>query len=143
MTLLTNELMTLNIGPQHPSTHGGLHVEAVLDGEIVTEAIVHLGYVHRSVEKIAESKTYTQFIPYTSRLDYLASHLPTMGYVQAVEKLMGIEVPERAEYIRVIMAELSRIAFPLPFYRQSGHRSGCYYRLDLLFPGSRANNGYV
>jgi NADH-quinone oxidoreductase subunit D len=110
MTLLTNELMTLNIGPQHPSTHGGLHVEAVLDGEIVTEAIVHLGYVHRSVEKIAESKTYTQFIPYASRLDYLASHLPTMGYVQAVEKLMGIEVPERAEYIRVIMAELSRIA---------------------------------
>jgi NADH-quinone oxidoreductase subunit D len=115
MTLINNELMTLNIGPQHPSTHGGLHVETVLDGEKIHDAIVHLGYVHRSVEKIAESKTYTQFIPYASRLDYLASHLPTMGYVQAVEKLMGIEVPERAEYIRVIMAELSRIASHLLF----------------------------
>lgn len=113
--MLSSELMTINIGPQHPSTHGGLHVEAVLDGEKVTDARVHLGYVHRSVEKIAESKTYTQFIPYTSRLDYLASHLPTLGYVQAVEKLMGIEVPERAEYIRVIMAELSRIASHLLF----------------------------
>lgn len=101
---------TINIGPQHPSTHGGLHVEALMDGETVVDAIVHLGYVHRSVEKIAESKTYTQFIPYTSRLDYLASHLPTLGYVQAVEKLTGVEVPERTEYIRVILAELSRIA---------------------------------
>jgi len=101
---------TINIGPQHPSTHGGLHVEALMDGETVVDAIVHLGYVHRSVEKIAESKTYTQFIPYASRLDYLASHLPTLGYVQAVEKLTGVEVPERTEYIRVILAELSRIA---------------------------------
>lgn len=101
---------TINIGPQHPSTHGGLHVEALMDGETVVDAIVHLGYVHRSVEKIAESRTYTQFIPYASRLDYLASHLPTLGYVQAVEKLTGVEVPERTEYIRVILAELSRIA---------------------------------
>lgn len=107
--MLQTEQLTINIGPQHPSTHGGLHVEAVLDGEIVVDSIVHLGYVHRSVEKIAESRTYAQFIPYTSRLDYLASHLPTLGYVQAVEKLAGIEVSERAEYIRVIMAELSRI----------------------------------
>jgi len=81
-----------------------------MDGETVVDAIVHLGYVHRSVEKIAESRTYTQFIPYASRLDYLASHLPTLGYVQAVEKLTGVEVPERTEYIRVILAELSRIA---------------------------------
>lgn len=113
--MFTTEPYTINIGPQHPSTHGGLHVEAVLDGEVVQDAIVHLGYVHRSVEKIAESRTYTQFIPYASRLDYLASHLPTLGYVQAVEKLMGITVPERAEYIRVIMAELSRIASHMVF----------------------------
>lgn len=113
--MLQTEQLTINIGPQHPSTHGGLHVEAVLDGEMVVDSIVHLGYVHRSVEKIAESRTYAQFIPYTSRLDYLASHLPTLGYVQAVEKLAGIEVPERAEYIRVIMAELSRIASHLLF----------------------------
>lgn len=113
--MFTSDQYTINIGPQHPSTHGGLHVEALMDGEIVRDAIVHLGYVHRSVEKIAESRTYTQFLPYTSRLDYLATHLPTLGYVQAVEKLLGVEVPERAEYIRVIMAELSRIASHMIF----------------------------
>ena len=108
--MLQTEQLTINIGPQHPSAHGGLHVEAVLDGERVTDAIVHLGYVHRSVEKIAENRTYAQYVPYTARLDYLATHLSVMGYVQAVEKLADIEVPERAEYIRVIMGELSRIA---------------------------------
>lgn len=113
--MLLSEKYTVNIGPQHPSTHGGLHVEALMDGEIVADVIVHLGYVHRSVEKIAESRTYAQFVPYTSRLDYLASHLPTLGYCQAVEKLLGLQVPERAEYIRVIMAELSRIASHLVF----------------------------
>ncbi len=113
--MFDTDLYTINIGPQHPSTHGGLHVEAVMDGEIVRDAIVHLGYVHRSVEKIAEARTYTQFIPYASRLDYLATHLPTMGYVQAVEKLIGVEIPERAEYLRVIFGELSRIASHMLF----------------------------
>ena len=108
--MLDTDKYTVNVGPVHPSTHGGLHVEAVMDGEIVEDVIVHLGYVHRSVEKIAESKTYYQFVPYTARLDYLATNLPVMGYCQAVEKLTGIPVPERAEYIRIIMAELSRIA---------------------------------
>lgn len=108
--MLQTDKYTVNIGPQHPSTHGGLHVEAIMDGEIVSDLIVHLGYVHRSVEKIAESKTYQQFVPYTARLDYLATNLPVLGYCQTVEKMLGIEVPERAEYIRVIMAELSRIA---------------------------------
>jgi NADH-quinone oxidoreductase subunit D len=113
--LLQTEQYTINIGPQHPSTHGGLHVEAVMDGEHIVDSIVHLGYVHRSVEKIAESRTYPQFVPYTSRLDYLASHLPTLGYCQTVEKMLGVTVPERAEYIRVIMAEFSRIASHLLF----------------------------
>ena len=113
--MINTDQYTLNIGPQHPSTHGGLHVEALMDGEIVVDAIVHLGYVHRSVEKIAESRTYTQFIPYASRLDYLATHLPTLGYVQAVEKLTGAEVPERTEYIRIILGELSRIASHMLF----------------------------
>ncbi|MDI9467271.1 MAG: NADH-quinone oxidoreductase subunit D [Bacillota bacterium] len=108
--MLQTEQLTINIGPQHPSAHGGLHVEAVLDGEIVVDAIPHLGYVHRSVEKIAESRTYAHYVPYTARFDYLATHLSVMGYVQTVEKLAGIEIPERAEYIRVIMGELSRIA---------------------------------
>lgn len=112
---VSTDLLTVNIGPQHPSTHGGLHVEAVMDGEIVVDAVVHLGYVHRSVEKIAESRTFAQFVPYASRLDYLASNLPTMGYVQAVEKLLGIQIPERAEYIRIIMSELSRIASHMLF----------------------------
>jgi len=113
--MLMTEQFTVNIGPQHPSTHGGLHVEAVMDGEFIVDSMVHLGYVHRSMEKIAESRTYPQFVPYTSRLDYLASHLPTLGYCQAVEKMLGVEVPERAEYIRVIMAEFSRIASHLLF----------------------------
>lgn len=108
--MLQTDHITVNIGPQHPSTHGGLHVEAVFDGEIIVDSKVHLGYVHRSVEKIAESKTYAQFVPYASRLDYLASQLPTLAYCQAVEKMIGAEIPERAEYIRVIMGELSRIA---------------------------------
>ncbi len=113
--MIKTEPYTINIGPQHPSAHGGLRAETIMDGEDVLDVIVHLGYVHRSVEKIAESRTYAQFVPYTSRLDYLASHLPTLGYVQAVEKLLGITVPERAEYIRVIVAELSRIASHLIF----------------------------
>ncbi|MDD2586754.1 MAG: NADH-quinone oxidoreductase subunit D [Syntrophomonadaceae bacterium] len=108
--MLETDKYAVNIGPQHPSTHGGLHVEAIMDGEIVSDLIVHLGYVHRSVEKIAESKTYQQYVPYTARLDYLASNLPVLGYCQAVEKMIGVEVPERAQYIRIIMAELSRIA---------------------------------
>jgi NADH-quinone oxidoreductase subunit D len=108
--MLQTEQFIVNIGPQHPSTHGGMHVEATMDGEIIADAIVHLGYVHRSVEKIAEMRTYNQFVPYASRLDYVASNLPTMGYCQAVEKMLHVEVPERAEYIRIIMGELSRIA---------------------------------
>ena len=108
--MLESDIYTINVGPIHPSTHGGLHAEAIMDGEIIRDVVVHLGYVHRSVEKIAEGKTYQQFVPYTARLDYLATNLPVLGYCQAVEKLLGLEVPERAEYIRVIMAELSRIA---------------------------------
>lgn len=105
-----SDIYSLNVGPVHPSTHGGLHAEAIMNGEIIQDVIVHLGYVHRSVEKIAESRTYQQYVPYTARLDYLASNLPVLGYCQAVEKLLEIKVPERAEYIRIIMAELSRIA---------------------------------
>lgn len=113
--MLATEQYTINIGPQHPSTHGGMHLETIMDGEEVVDVVVHLGYVHRSVEKIAESRTYTQFIPYAARLDYMATHLPVWGYVQAVEKLAGLEVPERAQYIRVIMGELSRIASHMMF----------------------------
>ena len=109
MALKTDEL-TLNMGPQHPSTHGVLRLEVVLDGEVVVEVKPHLGYLHRCFEKHCEAMTYPQVIPYTDRMDYLASMYNNFGYVTAVEKLMGIEVPERVQYIRVIMGELQRIA---------------------------------
>ncbi len=100
----------LNLGPQHPSTHGVYQAVLTINGEYVSEAENVIGYLHRGIEKMCESRTYTKIIPYTSRLDYLASMLNNHGYVGAVEKLMGVEVPERAEYIRVIMCELQRIA---------------------------------
>ncbi len=107
--LKTDELV-LNMGPQHPSTHGVLRLELVLDGEIVVKVIPQMGYLHRCFEKHAENMTYPQVVPYTDRMDYLAGMNNNHGYVLAVERLMGIEVPEKVEYIRVIMAELQRIA---------------------------------
>jgi len=107
---LKTESMTLNMGPQHPSTHGVLRLELELEGELVLNVIPHLGYLHRCFEKHAEAMQYNQVVPYTDRLDYLASIGNNLGYAITVEKLLGIEVPERVEYIRVIMAELQRIA---------------------------------
>ena len=104
------ELLTVNMGSQHPSTHGVLYLELVLDGEIVVSCKPHLGYLHRSIEKIAENRTYTQFIPFTDRLDYLASMNNNLGFCLAVEKLLNIAVTPRAQYLRVIIAELNRVA---------------------------------
>lgn len=104
------EEMVLNMGPQHPSTHGVLRLEITLDGELITKVTPHIGYLHRCFEKHAEAMTYPQVIPYTDRMDYLASMYNEIGYVIGVEKLLKIEVPERVEYIRVIMGELQRIA---------------------------------
>lgn len=98
------------MGPQHPSTHGVLRLELKLSGETVVECVTHIGYLHRGMEKIAENRTYTQFIPFTDRLDYIASMGNNLGYVLAVEKLMKAEVSDRAKYIRVIIAELQRVA---------------------------------
>ncbi|HKI78559.1 MAG TPA: NADH-quinone oxidoreductase subunit D [Ignavibacteriaceae bacterium] len=109
MALKTEE-MILNMGPQHPSTHGVLRLELQLEGELIVNIIPHIGYLHRCFEKHAEAMTYPQVIPYTDRMDYLASMYNEFGYALAVEKLAGIEVPERVEYIRVIMGELQRIA---------------------------------
>ncbi len=107
---MKTEMMTLNMGPQHPSTHGVLRLELEIEGELVNKVIPHLGYLHRCFEKHCEALTYPQIIPYVDRMDYLASMNNEFGYVVTVEKLLGIEVPERVEYIRVIMAELQRIA---------------------------------
>ena len=106
------EKMVLNLGPSHPSTHGVLRVVLELDGEIITKAMPDVGYLHRGDEKIAENMTYTQFIPYTDRLDYLAPLANNVAYALAVEKLMGIDaqLPPRCQYIRVVCCELARIS---------------------------------
>ena len=109
MTLKT-EPFVLNIGPVHPSTHGVFRMRATLDGEVIIELEPVFGYLHRGIEKLAEERTYSGVIPLTDRLDYLASMSNNLAYVLAVEKLAGIAVPERAEYLRVIMAELQRLA---------------------------------
>ena len=103
-------LMTINMGPQHPATHGVLRVVLELDGEVIVGSTPHLGHLHRGMEKLAESKTYHQAIPLTDRLDYTNAMGNNLAYVLAVEKLLGMEVPKRAQYIRVMMAELQRIA---------------------------------
>jgi NADH-quinone oxidoreductase subunit D len=110
MSIDKTEALVLNMGPQHPSMHGLFRMVVHLEGETITNIDPKIGYLHRGIEKLAESRTYSQFIPYTDRLDYLASPHNNWGYVQTVEKLMGVEVPERAEYLRVIFGELARIA---------------------------------
>jgi NADH-quinone oxidoreductase subunit D len=107
---LKTEPFVLNLGPVHPSTHGVFRMRATLDGEVVVDIEPVFGYLHRGIEKLTEQRTYTGIIPLTDRLDYIASMSNNLAYVLAVEKLAGIKVPERAEYIRVIMAELQRIA---------------------------------
>jgi NADH-quinone oxidoreductase subunit D len=104
------EEMILNMGPQHPSTHGVLRLELETDGEIVMRIVPHIGYLHRCFEKHAENVDYPGVIPYADRMDYVASMNNSLGYALAVEKLMGIQVNERVNTIRVIVAELNRIA---------------------------------
>ncbi len=107
--LITQEF-SLNLGPQHPSTHGVYRVILTLDGEKIVHAENVIGYLHRGIEKLAETLTYPQFAPYTDRLDYLAGVLNNIAYAQTIEKHMQIVVPERAQYLRVLFGELSRIA---------------------------------
>jgi len=106
----TAKTMVLNMGPQHPSTHGVLRVVLELDGEKVVKALPEIGYLHTGIEKSCEAKTYSQAITLTDRLDYLAPLSNNLGYCLAVEKLLGLEVPKRAQYIRVLLTELTRIA---------------------------------
>jgi NADH dehydrogenase I D subunit len=103
-------LITLNMGPQHPSTHGVLRVILKLDGEVIVDCDPIIGYLHRGVEKLGESHRYAQIIPWTDRTDYVAAPLNNLGCALTIEKLCGVEAPERAQYWRVIMSELSRIA---------------------------------
>lgn len=104
------DLLTINMGPQHPSTHGVFRMVLTLDGETVVGCRPVMGYLHRSVEKLSESRTYLQDVIFTDRLDYLAPMTTNLPFAIAIERMAGIEVPERAEYIRVIMCELQRFA---------------------------------
>jgi len=102
--------MEINLGPQHPSTHGVLRVKLKLDGETIIEADPVIGYLHRGCEKLGENRTYVQTAIYTDRMDYIAAINENLVYIEAVERLMGVQAPPRAQYMRVILAELQRIA---------------------------------
>jgi NADH-quinone oxidoreductase subunit D len=108
---LRSEEMIINVGPQHPSTHGVLRLEVISDGEVIKDVVPHIGYLHRCFEKHAESLPYNQVIPFVDRMDYVASMNSEHAYVMGVEKMLGItDIPKRTEYIRVLVAELNRIA---------------------------------
>ena len=109
---LRSEEMIINLGPQHPSTHGVLRLEVLMDGEVVQEVVPHIGYLHRCFEKHAENLPYNQVIPFVDRLDYVASMNSEHAYAMGVERMLGIEqqIPKRVEYIRVLVSELNRIA---------------------------------
>ncbi|HSI36810.1 MAG TPA: hypothetical protein VK986_24705 [Tepidisphaeraceae bacterium] len=123
---VASEEMLVNMGPQHPSTHGVLRLALRTDGELVLEAVPHLGYLHRCKEKIAENLPYYQYIGYTDRIDYLAAMNNNHAWAMSVERLAGIEVPERAEWIRVISAELNRIASHLVSFGTYGLDMGAF-----------------
>ncbi|NGQ95568.1 NADH-quinone oxidoreductase subunit D [Brevibacillus sp. SYP-B805] len=115
-TGLRTEEMLLNVGPQHPSTHGVFRLIVKIDGETIKESTPVIGYLHRGTEKLAENLNYTQIIPYTDRMDYLSAMTNNYVICHAVETMMGIEVPERAEFLRVIAMELNRIASHLVWW---------------------------
>jgi NADH-quinone oxidoreductase subunit D len=121
---LTGETMLLNMGPQHPSTHGVLRLLLELDGETIISCVPYIGYLHTGIEKTCEDKTYAKVIPLTDRMDYLSPLSNNLGYVMAVEKLMEVEVPLRAQYLRVILTELSRIASHMVWLATSGLELG-------------------
>ncbi|WP_071460966.1 NADH-quinone oxidoreductase subunit D [Bacillus massilinigeriensis] len=114
--MIRTEEMLLNVGPQHPSTHGVFRLVVKIDGEIITEAKPVIGYLHRGTEKLAENLQYTQIIPYTDRMDYISSMTNNYVICHAVETMMGIQVPDRAEYLRVLAMELNRVASHLVWW---------------------------
>ena len=106
---VAGEHMLINIGPQHPATHGVLRLVLELDGETVIKCVPHIGYLHSSFEKLGEYRTWNQVVPLTDRMDYLAPLIYNCAYAMAVEKMMGVEVTERCKVVRVILMELDRI----------------------------------
>ena len=127
------EELVVNVGPSHPSTHGVCRVIVHLDGEIVTEATPVIGYLHRGIEKMAENRTYLQVVPLTDRLDYVGSMYSNWAYCRAVERLAGIAVPERAEYLRVITCEMQRIASHMMALGSSAADTGAFTMFIYAF----------
>lgn len=127
--------MLLNMGPQHPSTHGVFRLVLWVDGEKIVEAEPHIGYLHRGSEKLCEGEQYNQVITLFDRMDYIANFNNELAFCQAVEKLMGLEVPERAEYVRVILCELNRIASHLLFVAAMGLDAGAMTPSMFCFRG--------
>jgi NADH-quinone oxidoreductase subunit D len=125
MDVATSDL-EISMGPQHPATHGVMKILIRADGEMVTAAQPHLGFLHRSAEKIGENVEWLQYLPYTDRYDYLASMNNNLGYSMAVEKLMGVEIPKRAQYLRMICVELNRIASHLVAFGTYGLDLGAF-----------------
>lgn len=120
----TDEVMEIQMGPSHPATHGTVKFNLKLDGEVVVGCDVEVGYLHRAFEKMAEKGTWTQVIPYTDRLNYVSPVINNVGYALAVEKLLGVEVPERCQYLRVVMSEISRIADHLTCLGMAAQEAG-------------------
>jgi len=137
--------MLVNMGPQHPSTHGVLRLVLRTDGEVVSEVTPHIGYLHRCAEKIGENLTARQWIPYTDRMDYLAGMNMNLGWALTVEKLMNLELPEKARHLRVLIAELNRILDVEKVAMQSVHVAridgGC--RVQFCAEGGREELEYL
>jgi NADH-quinone oxidoreductase subunit D len=132
--VIKTEPFVINLGPVHPSTHGVYRMRVTLDGEVVVDIEPVIGYLHRGIEKLTEQRTYTGVIPLTDRLDYPSSMSNNLAYCLAVEKLAGIEVPERAEYLRVILAEMQRVANHLLAVGSFVDDTGAYFTpLILMF----------
>lgn len=132
-TMKRTETMLLNLGPSHPSTHGVLRVLLELDGELILRADPDIGYLHRGIEKMCEYRTYHKCMPLMNRLDYLAGEVNNFGFCLAMEKLLGVEVSKRAQYIRVMIAELTRIASHLFWLGTHGHDLGAMTPLFYAF----------
>lgn len=130
---LSDEEYILNMGPQHPSTHGVLRVELKLQGEVVKDVLPDIGYIHSGVEKLCENRSYPAVMPYLDRLDYLAAVNHNWAYALAVERLAGVQVPERAEYMRVIYGELNRIMSHLLWYSAFGMDVGALTPIFYAF----------
>jgi hypothetical protein len=134
---------TMNFGPQHPAAHGVLRLVLEMDGETVVRADPHIGLLHRGTEKLAESKPYNQSIGYMDRLDYVSMMCNEHAYVRAIENLMQLEIPERAQWIRTMFDEITRILNHLMWIGSNGSRPRCHGGVPLRVPRARGIDGLL